>query len=133
MIKVSEIAFSVYPVADFARARAFYEGVFGLKPSMLECPEGNSEAGGPQWVEYEIAGGVLALGKAPGWEPSVSGGSVAFEVEDVDQAAAIVQEHGATILMGPFDSPVCRMVIIKDPEGNALTIHRRNPQPPAKA
>ena len=35
MLKVTEIAFSCYPVTDMARARKFYEGVLGLKPTMV--------------------------------------------------------------------------------------------------
>ncbi len=31
MLKVTEIAFSCYPVTDMARARAFYEGVLGFE------------------------------------------------------------------------------------------------------
>jgi catechol 2,3-dioxygenase-like lactoylglutathione lyase family enzyme len=34
MIKVSEIAFVAYPVTDKQRARDFYEGLLGLKPTM---------------------------------------------------------------------------------------------------
>ena len=33
MIRYKEIAFVAYPVTDVARARKFYEGVLGLKPS----------------------------------------------------------------------------------------------------
>jgi len=35
MLKVIEIAFSCYAVTDFARARKFYEGVLGLKPTLV--------------------------------------------------------------------------------------------------
>ena len=35
-MKITEIAFSCYAVTDFARARAFYEGVLGLTPGMCE-------------------------------------------------------------------------------------------------
>jgi catechol 2,3-dioxygenase-like lactoylglutathione lyase family enzyme len=34
MLKVIEIAFCCYAVTDMARARAFYEGMLGLKPTM---------------------------------------------------------------------------------------------------
>jgi catechol 2,3-dioxygenase-like lactoylglutathione lyase family enzyme len=33
MIKVNEIAFVAYPVTDKQRARDFYEGLLGLKPT----------------------------------------------------------------------------------------------------
>ena len=32
-MKVTDIAFTGIPVTDMKRARAFYEGVLGLKPS----------------------------------------------------------------------------------------------------
>ena len=64
MIKVIEIAFSCYPVTDMARARKFYEGVLGLKPTM------HRRTGGMQWAEYDIGRGTLALGcGAPDWMP----------------------------------------------------------------
>lgn len=33
MINIIEIVFPCYPVTDMARARKFYEGVLGLKPT----------------------------------------------------------------------------------------------------
>ena len=43
MLKVTEIAFTCYPVTDMARARKFYEGVLGLKPTMLEGEPGGMQ------------------------------------------------------------------------------------------
>ena len=40
-MKVVEIAFSVYPVTDLKRARAFYEETLGLKAARV--PEGADE------------------------------------------------------------------------------------------
>ena len=57
MLKVTEIAFSCYPVKDMARARKFYEEILCLKPTMVV-----GEPGGMQWTEYDIANGTLALG-----------------------------------------------------------------------
>jgi catechol 2,3-dioxygenase-like lactoylglutathione lyase family enzyme len=43
MLKVAEIAFCGYAVTDFARARKFYEGVLGLKPTTItDLPDGNT-------------------------------------------------------------------------------------------
>ena len=42
-LQVIEIAFSAYPVTDIPRARAFYEGVLGLK---VTHETNNGEAGG---------------------------------------------------------------------------------------
>ena len=123
MLKVTEIAFSCYPVTDMARARAFYEGVLGLKATMA-----HGEAGGMQWTEYDIANGTLSLGAGqPGWKPSTNGCSVGLEVDDFDAAIAHLRASGVKFHMEPFPTPVCRMAFVLDPDGNAVCIHKRKP------
>ncbi|HEX2854783.1 MAG TPA: VOC family protein [Opitutaceae bacterium] len=120
-IKIKEIAYSCYVVTDFERARAFYETALGLKNTMLY-----GKPGGPQWAEYDIGSGTLAIGAgAPGMKPSPDGCSVAFEVEDFDAAVAHLRTHAVPFRMGPFETPVCHMAMISDPDGNSLMIHRR--------
>jgi catechol 2,3-dioxygenase-like lactoylglutathione lyase family enzyme len=43
---ITGIAYTGSPVTDIKRARAFYEGILGLKPSM--------ESAGGMWVEYDL-------------------------------------------------------------------------------
>lgn len=122
MLKVTEIAFSCYPVTDMVRARAFYEGVLGLKATMA-----HGEPGGMQWTEYDIANGTLTLGAgAPDWKPSTNGCSVGLKVDDFDAAVAHLRASGVKFHMEPFPTPVCRMAFILDPDGNAVCIHKRN-------
>ena len=52
-MKIIEIAFIGTPVTDIKRARAFYEGVLGLKPTM--------ESAGGMWVEYDIGNGTFGI------------------------------------------------------------------------
>src|SRR6476620_5619362 len=121
MLKVTEIAFSYYPVTDMARARKFYEGVLGLKPTMQV-----GEAGGMQWTEYDIANGTLSIGAgAPDWKPSANGCSVGLEVDDFDKSIAELKGKGVKFQMEAFDTPVCRMAFVNDPDGNAICIHKR--------
>ena len=120
-MRVTEIAFSCYPVTDMARARAFYEGVLGLK-STYDV----GEPGGMQWVEYDIGAGTLSIGSAPGWNPSSDGCCVALEVDDFDATIAHLKANQIRFKMEPFPTPVCRMAFILDPDGNALCIHQRN-------
>lgn len=121
MLKVTEIAFSCYPVTDMARARKFYEGVLGLTATMA-----HGEAGGMQWTEYDIASGTLSLGAgAPGWKPTADGCSVGLEVEDFDAAIAHLKANGVKFHMEPFPTPVCQMTFICDPDGNLICIHKR--------
>jgi predicted enzyme related to lactoylglutathione lyase len=119
-MKVVEIAFSVYPVTDLKRARAFYEGTLGLKAATAY--EGN----GTGWVEYEIGAGVLAIGAgSEQFKPSAHGGSVALEVEDFEVAARELKEHGSQFVIEPMEFPGCRMAAVLDPDGNTITIHKR--------
>lgn len=122
MIRVTEIAFSCYPVTDMARARKFYEGVLGLKATSVV-----GEPGGMQFTEYDIASGTLALGAgAPDWKPTATGCSVGLEVEDFEVAIAHLKANGVKFKMEPFPTPVCRMAFVYDPDGNAICIHKRN-------
>lgn len=120
-MQITEIAFTCYPVTDVPRARAFYEGVLGLKATMDHAtPNGH-------WIEYDIGAGTLSIGSAPGWNPSAEGCSVALEVEDFDAAIAELQAAGVPFHFGPIETPVCHMAFVRDPDGNALCIHHRKP------
>ena len=122
MLKITEIAFSCYPVTDMARARKFYEGVLGLKPTHTI-----GEPGRMQWTEYDIGSGTLSLGcGAPDWTPRPDGCSVGLEVEDFDTAIAHLRKNSVKFRMEPFPTPVCRMAFISDPDGNTICIHKRN-------
>jgi len=121
MLKVTEIAFTCYPVADMARARMFYESVLGLKPTMTV-----GEPGGMQWTEYDIGSGTLSLGCAPGWTPRADGCSAGLEMTDFDAAIAHLKANGVKFKMEPFPTPVCQMAMIYDTEGNTICIHKRH-------
>ncbi|MSU64391.1 MAG: VOC family protein [Pedosphaera sp.] len=121
MLKVTEIAFTCYPVTDMARARSFYEGVLGLKATYIV-----GEPGGMQWTEYDIASGTLSIGAgAPDWHPRADGCSVGLEVEDFDAAITHLKANGVKFKMEAFPTPVCTMAFIYDTEGNLICIHKR--------
>ena len=77
---LQKVAFTLYPVLDIHRAKTFYENNFGLSPNKISA--------NGSWVEYDLPGGgcfaitTLAEGVKPS---SNSGGSIAFEVEDLDK------------------------------------------------
>lgn len=118
---LKKIAFTMYPVIDLNRARNFYEKTLGLSV-------GKISAGG-SWVEYDLPGGgcfaitTLAEGVRPS---SNAGGSVAFEVEDLDALVTKLKTDGIKFKLDIFTSPVCRMAVILDSEGNAVTLHQLN-------
>jgi predicted enzyme related to lactoylglutathione lyase len=119
MIRYKEIAFIAYPVTDMARARGFYEGVLGLKPSAPVKSEN------VHWIEYNIGPGTLGIGCSPQWLPSQDGASAALEVENFEAAVATLRQHNVPIIIGPMETPVCHMATVRDPDGNKLTLHRR--------
>jgi predicted enzyme related to lactoylglutathione lyase len=113
---IQDIAFVLYPVADVAKARAFYAGVLGLAETA------NWQ---DQWIEYDLGNGTLAItGGQPGAQAG-NGAMAAFEVKDFDAAAAFLKEKSIPWSMEPFESPVCRGACIKDPDGNQIMIHQR--------
>jgi predicted enzyme related to lactoylglutathione lyase len=111
------IAFTVYPVTNMNRARTFYEGDFGLKTSM------DFEG---KWVEYDLSGGCFALTTMmEGVSPSASaGGKIAFEVDDVDGMVETLRRKGVQVIIEPLSTPVCRMAVVLDPEGNGVILHK---------
>ena len=119
MIRYDEIAFTAYAVTDLAKSRTFYEEVLGLKPTVLRE--------GVPWVEYNIGSGTLGIGVSPQWKPSRDGASVALEVTDFDEAVTHLKAHGVTFEMGPLETPVCHMAVLRDPDGGKICIHKRKP------
>jgi predicted enzyme related to lactoylglutathione lyase len=111
---VKALAFTVYPVKDLVRARLFYEQALGLTPAR-EFQQA--------WIEYDVGGGAFAItSMMQDCKPSDSAGGVAFEVDDVDHVAATFRQQGARVKVEPFSTPICRMAVLIDPEGNALTL-----------
>ena len=109
MIKIDAIACTGYPVTNVARARAFYEGVLGLKPSMIFGEQDNAA-----WIEYDIGSGTLAIASvgADKWKPSNDGPALAFEVAGFDAAIAHLRSHGVQFAVEPVEFPSCRMACV---------------------
>ncbi len=111
----------MYPVEDMDRARSFYEKNLKLSVGTI------SDQGA--WVEYDLPGGgclaitTLAQGVAPSAD---AGGSIAFEVDDLDEIVSRLKSEEVKIKLDIFSSPVCRMAVIIDSEGNAVILHQLN-------
>jgi len=119
-MKITEIAYSSYAVSDVARARAFYEGVLGLKSTSV------FEQDGMAFIEYQIGPHYFVIGKGVDTlKPGSTGGVIAFEVEDFEVAVADLRRAGATFVMEPQDTGACHMLLVDDPDGNRFMIHRR--------
>ena len=117
MITYKEIAFTAYAVTNMPRARKFYEKVLGLKVARKLSP---------LFVEYDIGGGTIAVGCAPKqWQPSRKGTVATLEVADFDAAVEHLKRKRVKIAIGPLDFPSCRMLGVRDPDGNVICLHKR--------
>jgi predicted enzyme related to lactoylglutathione lyase len=121
MMKINGLAFVGTPVTDMKRARSFYEDVLGLK--ILE------EMMGGKWVEYSLGNNTLAIASVGSdWLPSDQAAGAALEVENFDLAIKWLKDRKVPFSTEPFESPCCRMAIIKDPDGNQIVIHKLKPE-----
>jgi catechol 2,3-dioxygenase-like lactoylglutathione lyase family enzyme len=119
---------TMLPVKDLDRARAFYEGSLGLKPSGLR-PDGK--------FVYLVGGSILALFPKPeGTKADHT--AISFQVADIE--ASIQELKRAGVVFEDYDFPglkttnhVCllgaeKAAWFKDTEGNYLCIHEDLPQ-----
>ena len=113
---ITSIAFTVYPVSNMERARKFYEHVLGLHKT-YDYQD--------MWVEYDIGDSTFAITTTQaGHIPGAKGAVVAFEVSDFDAFMHKLKDRAVVFVAEPFDTPVCRMAVIEDPDGNHITIHK---------
>ena len=115
---VTGIAFTMYPVSDVPRAVAFYRDRLGLKQTEVDMP---------YWVEFDIGGGCFGVGNfeqvgAPG-----SAQSLALEVGDLEVLRADLIAHQVDVTEA-FETPVCFISVVKDPDGNQVWLHQAKPR-----
>lgn len=109
---------------DLARANAFYEAVFGWKPT----PFGDS------YTVFEndgrgIGGSMTMPAEVPAQVPSYW--LTYFGVEGTEGAVATVRKHAGTVLVEPMDIPtVGRFAVATDPQGAVFAVI--TPQSPAQ-
>jgi predicted enzyme related to lactoylglutathione lyase len=121
---LKKVAFTMYPMTDTQRARKFYEETLGLQIGS----HGNQ--GDKWWIEYDLpGGGCFALTNFTDEQPSEnSGGTIAFEVENLDTLIAHLKAHNVTFKGDIIAGPNCRMAVCLDSEGNSILLHQLNPK-----
>jgi catechol 2,3-dioxygenase-like lactoylglutathione lyase family enzyme len=120
---ITGLDFVSLPVADMARARAFYEGTLGLTPA---------SGGGEGWMEYDVGDGpTLALmNPAHYGQPMVpvTGGAVGLAFRDFTGMAEALRAQDK-LAMDPFETDGCHGGPAFDSEGNHLVLHQRKDEP----
>lgn len=116
---IREIAFVGYPCANVAATREWYERHLAMK-----FAGAYSEDGQEQYNEAHLGSTAFALVTHEWLErPPGTGVGVAFEVEDLEQTIAALRKEGITV-SDAYETPVCKMASLSDPEGNKLTLHQ---------
>jgi predicted enzyme related to lactoylglutathione lyase len=108
------IAFTMYPVTDLPRAVAFYRDVLGLPQLGLESPA---------WVEFEVGGATFGVGTFEQVGKPGTAQSLMLEVDDLAAFQARLAAQGVTSF-GPFETPVCWISGVQDPDGNSVGLHQ---------
>ena len=112
---ISKIAFVGHHVNDMARAKKFYE-LLGLR---------FTNEFSDKWSEYETPDGkTIAL---DGFSPEGTTPYLALETDDIEAEMARLKEAGVEVHKDTWDNKVCKMALIKDPEGNVLMLHQIAP------
>jgi catechol 2,3-dioxygenase-like lactoylglutathione lyase family enzyme len=117
--EVERTDFVSVSVRDRERASQFYGEKLGLKRNPVSSDE---------WPEFEAENVGLVLST-----PEQRGGGeyrpeygIALRVADVPQTMDRLLRAGVEFdFPEPYDSGVCHMAFFKDPDGNALILHRR--------
>ena len=116
-MQVERVDFVSFLTEDIARAKRFYSGILGLE---IET-EGESD------MEFRCGQVTLdifdpsSIGQS--FAPSPAG--LALRVADVDTARAELESKGVVFDGQTIETSVCRQAWFKDPDGNALMLHRR--------
>jgi catechol 2,3-dioxygenase-like lactoylglutathione lyase family enzyme len=116
---VERTDFVSVPVRDMERSKRFYAETLGL-------PSPNLDERG--WPEFETGNVSLYL-----IDPTNVGreftaahsGHIALRVPDVHETRSELEEKGVEFEGDTLDTGVCHMAFFRDPDGNALMLHRR--------
>ena len=116
---VERTDFVSVPVRDMERSKRFYAETLGL-------PSPNLAEGG--WPEFETGNVSLYLMDPTNVGREFEGphtAHVALRVPDVAEARRELEGKGVEFEGDILDTGVCHMAFFRDPDGNALMLHRR--------
>ena len=116
-MKVEKVDFVSVLTQDIARAKEFYGETLGLP---IES-EGDSD------LEFTLGQVTLDVfdPSSIGQEFAPNPAGIAIRVPDVATARAELEEKGVEFDGDIVHTSVCDMTFFKDPDGNALLLHRR--------
>ncbi len=114
---VEHVDFVGFLTRDIARAKEFYAGTLGLEIETegehdmeLRCGQVTLDIFDPSCIDQPF---------------SVSPAGLALRVPDVDEARQELEAKGVEFAGETIVTGVCKQAWFKDPDGNALMLHRR--------
>ena len=115
---VERTDFISVPVTDMERAKQFYGGTLGL-PTV-------DERGFPEYQLGEnISVYLLDMESIGSSFASPHSAHIALRVSDVHETRKELESRGVVFEGDVLDTSVCHMAFFRDPDGNALMLHRR--------
>ncbi len=116
---VTGVDFIGIPTRDLERAVVFYGETLGL-PRSAYRPDRN-------FAEFETGNVTLNIMNAErmGLEHHAVRSALALHVDDVRAARARLEAAGVEFTGDIFDTGVCHMAFLADPDGNTLMLHHR--------
>ena len=117
MMEVEQVDFVSVLTQDIGRAKKFYGETLGLP----------IETEGENDMEFTLGQVTLDVFNPTsiGQEFAPSTAGIAIRVPDVAAARAELEAKGVAFDGETRDTGVCHMAFFKDPDGNALMLHRR--------
>ena len=115
-MKVKGVDYIFYNVSDMKKAMEFYRDTLGLRP--LDEP-------GETWCEFDLGNGTLAIGVYGAKDGEKNNVSVALAVDDVAAAVDELKKKHVPVVQETFESGVCFMAIVTDPDRNQIILHKR--------
>jgi catechol 2,3-dioxygenase-like lactoylglutathione lyase family enzyme len=119
-VQVERTDFITVPVTDIQRSTRFYAETLGL-PWINE--------GSQQWPEFQLGENVsLYLMDPTNIGAQFEGrhqAHIALRVPDVGETRSELESRGVEFEGDTLDTGVCHMAFFRDPDGNALMLHRR--------
>ena len=115
---VERTDFVSVPVTDMERATRFYRDTLGLDQV--------SEGGFPEFQLGEnVSMYLLQLENIGSAFTAPHTAHIALRVPDVAQTREDLESRGVEFEGDTLDTGVCHMAFFRDPDGNALMLHRR--------
>lgn len=119
MGEITGVDFVTVPTNDLDAAMAFYGETLGLPRSAYSREQG--------YAEFETGNLTLSVVVAEnfpfGYHPNPN--PIALHVDDVEASRAKMGSRGVVFEGETFDTGVCHMAFLSDPDGNALMLHHR--------